>query len=51
MIYRLKKKYGPTVADMLDYLEKCRAELEQIQDADDTIQKLEKGSGRPPPLR
>ena len=42
VIYRLKKKYGPTVADMLDYLEKCKAELEQIQDADDTIQKLEK---------
>ncbi len=42
VIYRLKKKYGPTVADMLDYLEQCRAELEQIQDADDTIQKLEK---------
>ena len=42
VIYRLKKKYGPTVADMLDYLEKCRAELEQIQDADDTIQRLEK---------
>ena len=42
VIYRLKKKYGPTVADMLDYLERCRAELEQIQDAGDTIQKLEK---------
>ena len=42
VIYRLKKKYGPTVADMLDYLERCRAELEQIQDADDTIQRLEK---------
>lgn len=42
VIYRLKKKYGPTVADMLDYLEACRAELEQIQDADDTIQKLGK---------
>ncbi len=42
VIYRLKKKYGPTVADMLDYLEQCRVELEQIQDADDTIQKLEK---------
>ena len=41
VIYRLKKKYGPTVADMLNYLEKCRAELEQIQDADDTIQRLE----------
>ena len=42
VIYRLKKKYGPTVADMLEYLERCRAELEQIQDADDTIQRLEK---------
>ncbi|MCI9156047.1 MAG: DNA repair protein RecN [Lawsonibacter sp.] len=42
VIYRLKKKYGSTVADMLDYLEKCRAELEQIQDADDTVQRLEK---------
>ena len=42
VIYRLKKKYGPTVADMLDYLEQCRVELEQIQDADDTIQRLEK---------
>ena len=42
VIYRLKKKYGPTVADMLEYLETCKAELEQIQDADDTIQRLEK---------
>ena len=42
VIYRLKKKYGPTVADMLDYLEKCKEELEQIKDADDTIQKLGK---------
>ena len=42
VIYRLKKKYGPTVTDMLDYLERSKAELEQIQDADDTIQKLEK---------
>ncbi len=42
VIYRLKKKYGPTVADMLDYLENSRAELEQIRDADDTIQQLQK---------
>ena len=35
VIYRLKKKYGPTVADMLDYLERCRRELEQIQDKSD----------------
>jgi DNA repair protein RecN (Recombination protein N) len=37
VIYRLKKKYGPTVEDMLDYLERCRKELSEIQDADDTI--------------
>lgn len=42
VIYRLKKKYGPTVADMLDYLEQCRRELSQIRDADDTILQLEK---------
>ncbi len=42
VIYRLKKKYGPTVEDMLDYLERCRQELEQIQDADETIVQLQK---------
>lgn len=41
-LYRLKKKYGATVDDMLAYLEKCRAELDQIQYADDTIAKLAK---------
>ena len=41
VIYRLKKKYGPTVEDMLSYLDRCREELSQIQDADDTIQHLE----------
>ena len=41
VIYRLKKKYGPTVEDMLSYLDQCREELSQIQDADDTIQHLE----------
>lgn len=40
LIYRLKKKYGSTVAEMLDYLERSRQELEQIQDADDTIVRL-----------
>ena len=41
-LYRLKKKYGPSVEDMLDYLDRCRAELEQITDADDTLARLEK---------
>lgn len=42
ILYRLKKKYGSTVADMLDYLERSRQELDQIQDADDTIARLQK---------
>ena len=42
VIYRLKKKYGSTVAEMLDYLERCRQELDQIEFADDAIARLEK---------
>ena len=41
-LYRLKKKYGSTVDEMLEYLEQCRKELDQIQYADDTIARLEK---------
>ncbi len=40
-LYRLKKKYGPTVEDMLAYLDSCREELDRIQYADDTIARLE----------
>ncbi len=36
-LYRLKKKYGATVEDMLAYLEKCRGELDAIETADDTL--------------
>lgn len=42
VIYRLRKKYGDSVEDMLVYLEGCRGELDQIQYADDTIARLEK---------
>lgn len=42
LLYRLKKKYGPTVEDMLAYLEKCREELDQIAFAADTTARLEK---------
>ena len=42
VIYRLRKKYGNTVEEMLQYLERCRQEREQIQYADDQIVKLEK---------
>ena len=40
LIYRLKKKYGSTVDEMLEYLERSRRELEQIEDADDTLARL-----------
>ncbi len=41
-LYRLSKKYGPTTADMLAYLERCRKELDQIQFSADTLEKLER---------
>jgi len=41
-LYRLKKKYGPSVEDMLDYLDRCRTELNEINDADDTLIELER---------
>lgn len=40
-IYRLRKKYGSTVAEMLDYLDRCKKELDEIQYADDTLARLE----------
>ena len=42
LIYRLKKRYGSTVEDMLAYLEQCRSELERIQFSDDTLARLKK---------
>ena len=41
-LYRLKKKYGATVEDMLAYLDQCRMELDQISFAADTLERLEK---------
>lgn len=41
-LYRLKKKYGPTVEDMIAYLERCRSELEAVEYAGDTLLQLEK---------
>ena len=40
-IYRLRKKYGSTVSEMLEYLEQCKQELDRIQYADDAIARLE----------
>ena len=41
LLYRLKKKYGATVEDMLAYLDKCRRELDDMETADDTLIRLE----------
>lgn len=41
LLYRLKMKYGATVEDMLDYQARCEAELAQIEDAGDTLARLE----------
>ena len=39
-LYRLKKKYGADVTEMLAYLAKCREELDHICFADDTLARL-----------
>ncbi|WP_302658424.1 DNA repair protein RecN [uncultured Dysosmobacter sp.] len=36
-LYRLKKKYGATVEDMIAYLNRCRTELDAMETADDTL--------------
>jgi len=41
VIFRLRKKYGNSVEEMLEYLENCRRELAQIQDSDDALIRLE----------
>lgn len=40
-LYRLKKKYGATVEDMLEHLRRCTEELDKIEYADDTLAQLE----------
>ena len=41
LLYRLKKKYGGSVDEMLDYLDRCKKELDEIQFSTDTIARLE----------
>ena len=41
LLYRLEKKYGSTVEDMISYLEQCRAEYDAIETADDTLTRLQ----------
>lgn len=38
--YQLKRKYGPTVQDVLDYYEEKKTELEVIETARDTLDRL-----------
>ena len=40
VIYRLRKKYGTTCQEILDYLEKARKKLADIEFADDRLEKL-----------
>ncbi len=42
ILYRLGKKYGSTVEEMLSYLKRCHDELDEIQYSEDTIARLEK---------
>ncbi len=41
LLYRLKKKYGSTVEEMIDYLDRSQRELDEIQFADDALLRLE----------
>lgn len=40
LIYKLGRKYGATVEEMLEYLQKSRNELEKIELSDENIEKL-----------
>lgn len=40
-LYRLKRKYGDSVDNMLDYLDRCRKELDEIQFSEDRANHLE----------
>ena len=42
IIHRLRKKYGVTCADILAYCEKAKQELDEIEFADDHIERLKK---------
>ncbi len=42
VIHKLRRKYGATCADILEYLEKARKELDAIEFADDHLERLKK---------
>ena len=41
-IHRLRRKYGATCSDILEYLEQAKKELDDIEFADDHLEKLKK---------
>ena len=42
VIHKLRRKYGSTCAEILEYLEKAKKELDEIEFADDHIERLKK---------
>ena len=42
VIHRLRRKYGTTCVDILAYLEKAKQELDEIEFADDHLERLQK---------
>ena len=40
IIHKLRRKYGTTCADILEYLEKAKRELDEIEFADDHLERL-----------
>lgn len=41
VIHRLRRKYGVTCADILEFRDKCQQELDEIEMSDDTILRLQ----------
>ena len=42
VVHKLRRKYGTTCADILQYLEKAKQELDEIEFADDHVERLKK---------
>ena len=42
VIHRLRRKYGVTCTDILEYLERAKQELDEIEFADDHVERLKK---------
>ena len=42
VIHKLRRKYGTTCAEILEYMEKAKKELDEIEFADDHIERLKK---------